>query len=153
MFGFTLKPFEARDITLSELREHERELYREMGLKAAAGELVFFESAGEAWTITKQGKHVASVGLCPASAGVATVWQLPSKDVVLHQFGYAKFFRWQLNRTLSENNFHRLQTLCLNDDLHERWMTFLGFEKEGVLRKFGSKKQDYAIWARLTDGC
>lgn len=47
---------------------------------------------------------------------------------------------------METTEWDRLQTISVNDKLIDRFHKFLGFSKEGVLRKFMSGK-DYSVWS------
>lgn len=152
MFGFELKPFEASHITLSKLRAQERDFLKSLGgLDAVAAFLVRIEDA-PSWSIFKNGEFISAAGVLTVYHGVGETWQLPSLMVADHMVSYCKIFRHFTSMILSDGPYRRLQTTCVHDDLHCRWMEFIGFKKEGVLRQFGTDGKDHAIFARLKDG-
>lgn len=152
MFGFEVTPFKATDITLAELRPEERATYEAVGLEHMAAELVTFETLGVAWTIKKDGLFIAATGAIPYMPTKGAIWQLPSIHVAKHMFSYSKIFKALIERELTSGKWTRLQTICLGDQLHERWMNFLGFKKEGVLECFDLEGRNHVIWARLSNG-
>ena len=49
------------------------------------------------------------------------------------------------------NGYHRIQIRATDDELHNRWLKFLKFEKEGTLRKYDNLGNDMNIWARVKE--
>lgn len=152
MYGFKIVPFDPMFIKVSELREQERKMLRSVSAEDAARALTAMADDGPGWSVLHNGIHIASGGALPISPGVGEVWQFPTIHVPKHMVSYSKVFRHYLREILEKGNFRRLQTSCPVDDLHDRWMRFLGFECEGVMRRYGFDGTDRAIWARLPNG-
>ncbi len=150
MFGFEVVPFDRDHITLNDLRIHEQRLLISWGNYRER--LLALGTWGPSWSAFKDGKHVCSGGVAPISLRVGEAWQLPSKDVADHLFSYAKLFKHFAEMLFEQGQYRRLQTICLDDRLHNRWMKFCGFEKEGVMRQYGQYEEDYGMFARLKDG-
>lgn len=93
------------------------------------------------------GRIICCGGVIPHKTGNSDIWLLPSAYVSSVKLTFVKELRKWLFGVRENLQLNRMQTYCLNDDLHTRWMTFLGFEKEGVMRKY-FQGQDYAIWGR-----
>ena len=79
--------------------------------------------------------------------GVCEVFVLATEDQKRHPLTFAKSVREELY-TLKEK-YRRIQAVALNDDFHTRWLSWLGFEKEGTLRKFGLHGEDMAMWSLI----
>jgi hypothetical protein len=150
MEGFQVVPFEAWHIKIESLREHEQELLRSWGDYQVR--LGLFSKVGPAWTIFKDGRFISAGGVIPLCCHVGEAWQFPSKELGKHKIGYGRIYRERVEAILAAGRFKRIQTSCLNDELHNRWMQFLKFEKEGVLRGFGNGGEDFVMYARLQDG-
>ena len=79
--------------------------------------------------------------------GVCEVFVLATEDQKRHPLTFAKSVRKELY-TLKEK-YRRIQAVALNDDFHTRWLSWLGFEREGTLRKFGLHGEDMAMWSLI----
>lgn len=104
-----------------------------------------------AGTLVKDGIVLAVFGYYELWPGVFEIWSFPSKHVVKHPVTYLKTLKQYLKQIITSFAPHRVQSTAINDDLHDNWMGFLGFEKCGILRKYTADKVDYAMW-QLIDG-
>ena len=84
--------------------------------------------------------------------GACEVWVIPSTHIKRYSLVFAKLVKKNLKNLEETFGYHRVQVTALNDELHSHWLTFLGFEKEGVLRKYTLKQQDFAMWSRVKNG-
>lgn len=145
MYGFEERSFSPEHVEMGSLRAHERSLFdRVPHFKAM---LEHLSVMGESWSLFKNGEFIAAGGVIPSHLGYGELWQVPSSQVGNYQLPYCKALKHYVERFVHQ--YSRLQTTCIHDDLHNRWMRFLGFEKEGVLKRYGLDGQDYAIHARL----
>lgn len=100
-------------------------------------------------TLVYDGRIITCIGLIPLWEGVYEVWQIPSVYVETYKIWYVKTL-WQLFEKKAELlKFHRLQTKCPADDLHDRWMKAMSFECEGILRNYNIFKDDFKMWSRI----
>ena len=81
--------------------------------------------------------------------GVVECWMIPSIHVEKYKVKCAKLLKKYVEDIMSKEKWHRIQTTAPDDELHARWMKFLGLKKEGVLRKFTHNKKDYCMYARV----
>lgn len=54
-----------------------------------------------------------------------------------------------LEGTLKHMGYWRLQTTGPVTDLQDRWMHFLGYEKEGTMRQYTERREDVNLYGRL----
>jgi hypothetical protein len=135
-----LVPFKKEHIDCMDVREHEKYLIDK--------ELLAIFETGLAFTGVKEGKIISCGGLLVKAFGNADVWQIPSIYVSDVKLSYCKVIKNWLNEQAKELSLSRMETISLDDGLHDRWMSFVGFEKEGVKRRYINGK-DYAMWGRL----
>ncbi len=128
---------------LLEFRAEEAELIDQFGIDKAKAML----SIGVSNTLTHDGRILAIVGAYTLWSGVLEVWVVPSHYVTQYPFVYLKYVKKYVQTLLNGYQPHRMQTQSLNNALHDRWMDFLGFTKEGIMKQFGADKQDYALWS------
>jgi hypothetical protein len=106
------------------------------------------EASSVACTGIADGRVVACGGVAPFGNGNANIWLIPSIYVEQYKTAFATHvLRWLMG-VREDLALNRMQSACLADDLHDGWMTFLGFEKEGVLRKYHNGL-DYHMWGRI----
>ena len=84
---------------------------------------------------------MGAVNLLP---NVAEVFIVASEDQKDHAITFAKCVRKELY-TLKPK-YRRIQATSICDDFHKRWLSWLGFECEGVLKAYGLNGEDMAIW-------
>ena len=108
--------------------------------------------SGDFYTVL-DGSTVITIGgvFFPLYPGLGEVLQLPSIHVYKARKRYCIAVKKVLESIELRYKLRRLQTQCLNDSLHNRWMTYLGYEKEGVLKQFGPDGEDYALYAKVFD--
>lgn len=138
---FRVVPFKKEHVDLMNVRPHETTLLSDEAL-------VKLEQGSIAITGVIDGRVISCGGVIPLYNGVAELWQIPSVYVSEITMRYARYIRRWLEGIREEFLLHRMETLCLDDDLHNRWMRFLGFEREGVKRKF-INGNDYVMWGRV----
>ena len=108
---------------------------------------------GMSWTAEIDGKFVARAGLIPLWAGVAQAWMTVSDTVILHKIPLARKLRRQLSDQMWLRSIYRAQA-----DIHAkheraiRLVEWLGFENEGLMRRFGAEGDDYFRYAKVTNG-
>ena len=102
-------------------------------------------------TLVHQGNYLAAFGLYPMSDHVAQAWMLVNPE---HRHTYAKSIlkcaREELDRWQISEAFNRVQiTIEFANAGFVRWSKLLGFEMEGLMRKYGQDGQDHFLMARI----
>ncbi len=143
MSNYRIIPYKKEHIECMDVRDHESHLI-------SPDTLAGLEN-GLAITGIVDGRIISCGGILPYHHGNAEIWQIPSIYVEIVSLQYARFVRKWLEEKQAEFCLHRMETLCLDDDLHNRWMRFLGFEREGVKRKWVND-MNYVMWGSLFDG-
>ena len=135
-------PYKKEHVELMNLRDHEHVLLHDPNM------LGILEGS-IAVTAVADGVIVCCYGINPYLDGVADIWLLPSIYVEeKHGMAVARGAREFLANMKEDLGLRRMETTCLADDLHDRWMTFLGFEKEGTKKQYYGGK-DYHVWGKL----
>lgn len=118
-----------------------------MGRDDMAAALEWLETTGNGATLyAPNGKTVLGVlGAVPTVPGVCEVFVIPSKE----QARYAKTFVLAVKDKLCSlrPKFRRIQAVSKPDEFHTRWLSWLGFQTEGVLRKYGPNGEDMIMWS------
>lgn len=123
-----------------DIREHEKKLI-------AGRDLDVLEKS-VAFTGIVDGCLICCGGVMPLHNGNAEIWLIPSVYVSKITMTFARELRKALFSIRQDLGLVRMQTACLNDELHDRWMTFLGFQKEGVMRKYNNG-DEFSLWGRV----
>jgi len=108
-----------------------------------------YARVGEIWGARKDGNTVAFAGIHPVWQGVGQVWLLFNKEAE----ALGKSVIKETKRVLQlyfDNGCRRLQTYVLADkEVAVRFIEFLGFKQEGLMKNFYKDKSDVYIYARL----
>jgi hypothetical protein len=125
-----------------DIREHERHL---LSLEGYAEGM---QARSIACTGIVDGRIVCCGGVIPYQNGNADIWLIPSVYVSTVKMTFTKELKKWLFGVRDDLCLNRMQSYCLDDELHNRWMRFLGFEREGLARKYHQGK-DYALFGRI----
>ena len=75
---------------------------------------------------------------------------MASERVHENPFRFAKTVKSIFNELVIEHGLHRIQAAVRADwPEAQRFAEFMGFENEGLMRKFGQDKTDYIRYARV----
>ena len=108
---------------------------------------------GMSWSADVDGRIVASAGLIPLWAGVAEAWMMGGDVIGRHQVKVARQIRTMFDDVMKQRGLYRAQA-----NIHHRFdkairlAEWLGFENEGLMRRFGVEGDDYFRYARVVDG-
>jgi hypothetical protein len=84
------------------------------------------------------------IGAVPTVAGVCEVFVVASEDQRRFPLAFTKAVRQELYQL--QNKFRRIQAVSKNDEFHVRWLSWLGFKQEGLMRKYGMNGEDMLMW-------
>ena len=132
--------FKKEHLEVMDLRQHERKLLE-------TGQFGEYLERGVACTGLVDGRIVCCGGVNLLPGNTADIWLIPSIHVKRHTKVFVKGLREWLFTVANDLGVNRMQTICVNDDLHNRWMKFLGFKKEAIMEKFYNE-DDYVMYAR-----
>jgi hypothetical protein len=134
-------PFKKEHLEVMTLRPHEERLLRD---SKTLGSLV----NSYAVTGILDGRVVCCGGILPFGGGNAEIWLIPSVYLKDYTLSFCRELKDWLFQAREDVDLKRLQSTCLDDELHSKWMTFLGFKDEG-LRKCYYDGVDYRSWGRV----
>ena len=138
-----LIPFKKEHLEIINMREHERDV---VNLSANTGEIL--EQSTVARTGVIDGRVIACGGVVKNLFGNGEVWLIPSVYLPEHRVTYLRLVLDWLDDVSKAFEIKRMQTACLDDDLHNAYMVYLGFAKEGQMKQYALGK-DYCMWGRL----
>lgn len=140
-------PFELAHFDLVEMRDHEK-----VTIGTDREKLATLAYHGVCGTLMYDGRILGIIGYCEMWPGVFEVFILPSKYVSKYAIMFARHVRRLLASLEKSHDAHRFQTSCVADELHDRWMRFMGFKDEGTMEQFSTNRLDYRMWAKVRRG-
>ena len=105
---------------------------------------------GMSWSAEVDGKIVASAGLIPLWAGVAEAWMIAGNEVDRHTIKVGRQIRTMLDDVMWHRSIYRAQAnIHCRFERAIRLAEWLGFENEGLMRRFGVEGADYFRYAKV----
>lgn len=143
---FKVLDFKIEHLDIVNLRQEERGMLEESDdlLTKLEGLVVL----GKVFTVINDGKILAIIGMIKVHLNTHEVFMLPSVYADDYPIALCKVVKRYMNYYAEDCKVRRMQTSAVNDDLHNRWMRWLGFEKEGTMKHYVLDK-DYNIWSRF----
>ncbi len=101
-------------------------------------------------TVFYDNEILCILGLYEMYKGVCEIWIVPCRIVSKHGVVFARIMKKLLNQVLEIEYYHRIQVTALNDDLHNRFFSWLGFDLEtpNGMKNFTINKCNYNMWSR-----
>lgn len=88
------------------------------------------------------------VGMRGMWPGVADVFLIPCANLSKRNtIAFVRRVRNAMQIARDEYGIRRFQTVAVDDELHNRWLTFMGFEEEGLMKEYSVNCEDYKLWA------
>lgn len=144
-----LVPFEPEHLKQIDLRPFDEQVI--MGSPDAMEIIQFQALSGLAYTgLDTNGKIIVIGGVTLVRPHVGGGWALTSELMTKHKTWVHRVVRDIVNATIKIHNLHRVEGLILEDHkISCRWVERLGFESEGVLRKYDSLGNNYYMYSRV----
>lgn len=141
MGAITTKPFREAHLDIFHVApSHKDECYRSAKEWAQLGAII------QAGTHMIDGKILYISAYVHVIPGVLEVFSHPSIYVPDYKFAMARHLKWWIQYEAQTHNSRRVQTYGSNTPESDRWLRYLGFEKEGVLHSFLPNGGSTAIW-------
>jgi hypothetical protein len=138
-------PFKKEHFNLMDIRERELKVLEKS--TDVQKKLEAIENYHSAMTVLLEGVVLGVVGFVPTIPGTLEVFLIPSKYVSENNIAFARLLKYYKKEVMPAYDWHRLQMIAPDDELHCRWAKFLGFEKEGVMRQWGYHKENHVMWS------
>lgn len=124
-----------------------KEIYFAEGVLDYAGMLI---DSKKALTLeSESGTLLAIFGYTEIWKGVADVWAIVSKNIYGDFYSIRELKRF-VHTEMVLKNLHRANLYAnLKDSSSVRFAEFLGFIREGLLKKYGPDKADYAVCGKV----
>jgi hypothetical protein len=139
--------------------EHLNEM-REMGLRVEDNRRMIIENPetwkmmaerSEAYSVFVNGDILFSGGILMLQEGFGEAWLLCSVLVYIYPLTVYRMASRLLNKTIEDCNLYRVQaTPRTNWSTGYRFVESLGFQREGVLRKYGLDREDCYMYGRIS---
>jgi len=102
------------------------------------------------FTICEQEEIIACGGVHIMWEGVGEAWLVLSKEAYKSPISVARYTYQLFDTIMNENELWRVQaSVHTDDDESVRFAEWLGFEDEGLMKKFGPDGADYIRMARV----
>jgi hypothetical protein len=141
------EPFHAYQILEEGIRENDLWLtqFKDFEIMAKG-----WKDGGPAYTITIDGEVAACAGLVLLGWSRAEAWTLFSSIFKSNYRACYKIIKSKLEELIELNFLRRVQSLA-DPEYKEgiRFLEHLGFEKEGLLRKYGPNGEDLIMFGRI----
>ena len=118
------------------------------GMDAYKSEL---EKASYSYTVVCGDDIVMCCGLLPMWDGVADTWMLGSVKLHKHRSDFIRHAKGAMLSVFKDLGMRRVQgAVSVNWEEAARFAHYMGFEEEGVMRKYGPDGSDYirVAWVR-----
>jgi hypothetical protein len=101
---------------------------------------------GNAFSVFKNGEIICITGWAPPIQNFCEIWFFASENLN-EKFNKDVYnaFKMILNKAKSE--WERIQTTCKENKRNKRFLEFLGFKQECLMRKYGFKGEDMYLYA------
>lgn len=145
-----ITPFEAAHFVEMELRPSEAaRLDADPGSRDKVLALAMY---GHGITIWYKGAILGIVGYMEAWPGTFEVYAFPSVHVERYAVIYLRRVKWCIQSIVKSEIAHRLHTSCPADDVHNAWMTFLGFSCETPegMKNYSVLNETFNMWSIIT---
>ena len=144
-------PFDMAHVNLMDLKEE----YVDEVFRTPAGleQLEIAAEAGDAFTLMHDGRILCVGGVSNVWTGVGQVWLIPSQYVNDYSLIFVKYVKNFLGSMMKSHGLHRMQAVISAELPNgQKWITKLGFTKEGLMAHYSPNGIDYYLYAKLKAG-
>ncbi len=140
-------PFHPEHINVMDMRQHEVD--NVMAIKNSQERLIALTQSGVCGTIIYDGMILGAMGVFDMWEGVCEVWVLPSNNVPKHGLVFARIIKRYLKNIIELKHYDRIQVTALNDKMHNRFFSWLGFDREtpNGMDNFSITGCNYNMWS------
>jgi RimJ/RimL family protein N-acetyltransferase len=141
----TLRPYEEGDIEKLDPREMDLMVGGEDYVEKIKKNI----ESSETVTVQKDGVILAITGLIHSRPGVAEIWSITGTPVDSNKTLFAQCSILVVDYWIKKYDLHRLTANTHEDHTQSiRWLEWLGFEREGLMRKYGTLRENFYLYAR-----
>ena len=139
--------FHPTHLDLMDIRDHE---VTEVCVGDYKQKFTVLSKLGVSGTVIYDGEILCVIGAFDMWKSVCEVWILPSKAIGRHKLIFARLIKQQLEALEEVGNYHRIQVSALDDEFHNKFFTWLGFDREtpNGMKNFTKNKSNYNLWSK-----
>lgn len=105
---------------------------------------------GESFAAVLDNKAIACGGVVIRWRGVGEAWAVISESMRKHPFTLHKAAVRVLDESIMKHRLHRIQaTVTADFGLGCKWLRSLGFEEEGIMKKYDLQLNDHIMYGRV----
>lgn len=120
-----------------------------MGMTDSA-EITLPAGQGMAYTGMINGRIIAIGGVAVQRKGTGSGWVLTSDLIIKYKIWTHKVIKNIIQTSFEVYNLHRVEGLILEGhEISAKWAERLGFEREGLLRKYDSAQNNYWLYSLI----
>lgn len=109
------------------------------------------EKKDRAFTLMDNGHLVVSGGIFPVWDGMGEAWLIPSDEIPKYKIRMIRILRDHISSITEEDGLRRLQATVRDDfEVAKRFIEFMGFKREGLMKNYGPDGTDHIMYARVT---
>jgi len=109
-----------------------------------------FNGNGTCFSGFADGQFVACAGISILWPGVGEAWAVITPNIYKHPLFFHKSIVQGLNTIIEKHNLYRVQATVLSGfEKGDEWIKRLGFEPEGIMRKYDAEGLDHTRYAKV----
>ena len=110
------------------------------------------EKKDRAFTLIDNGHLVVSGGIIPIWERMGEAWLIPSDQIPKYKLKIIKTLRDHISSITEEDGLRRLQATVRTDyEVAVRFIEFMGFKREGLMKNYGPDGVDHFMYARIPE--
>lgn len=107
------------------------------------------EKKDRAFTLIDNGHLVVAGGIRQIWDGLGEAWMIPSDRIPKYKIKMIKTLRSHIDLITEEDGLRRLQATVRDDfDIAKKFIEFLGFKREGLMKNYGPDGTDHIMYSR-----
>jgi hypothetical protein len=140
-------PFILEHLKLIELEKDD--LFGTVLMTDVEKRLELFQSLGNGVTIIYKNIILGIIGFYEMWPRVCELWAAPSIYMKKYSLVYSRILKKYVEEICENLKFRRVQVTTLNNEKYNRWLKFLNFQSEGILRSYSYCGEDFKMWSRI----
>ncbi len=140
-----IEPLKQSHVDRLELKPYDREHLEDILFDA---DLLVVLSDGFAFAVSDDADVFGIGGVMPDHEGMCIAWSFVSPKAARVKLALTKIVVKFLQQLRAD--YQRIECSCLITEKHERWLRILGFQREGIRRKYGPDGTDFGMWSIVT---
>lgn len=136
-----LVEFQFEHMELFDWREEDRKMYN---VGSDFIRILISAEKKEVYTAMHDGRIMVIGGIIPTSKKTGNAFTIFSAHADRAPLAAARTVKRMFTRMMEDMGLHRITTMnLLEAERHHKWCEWLGFKREGVIRKYDDEGKDY----------